>query len=79
MIIAFGEESAGLYASGAFVCLFCMCYFLSYFSSSLWPGISVGDASTWHAVIRAFDPQVRQHSFMEIGHEIISMAILSLP
>ena len=25
-----------------------------------------------------FDPQVRQHSFMEIGHEIISTAILSL-
>ena len=26
-----------------------------------------------------FDPHVRQHSFVEIGHEIISTAILSLP
>ena len=26
-----------------------------------------------------FDPQVRQNSFMEFGHEIISTAILSLP
>ena len=26
-----------------------------------------------------FNPWVRQHSFVEIGHEIISMAILSLP
>ena len=25
-----------------------------------------------------FDPHVRQHSFVEIGHEIISTAILSL-
>ena len=28
---------------------------------------------------RGFDPRVRQHSFVEIGHEIISTAILSLP
>ena len=26
-----------------------------------------------------FDPPVQQHSFMEIGHESISTAILSLP
>ena len=26
-----------------------------------------------------FDPRVRQHSFLEIGHEIISTTILSLP
>ena len=26
-----------------------------------------------------FDPPVQQHSFMNIGHAIISMAILSLP
>ena len=25
------------------------------------------------------DPHVQQYSFVEIGHEIISMAILSLP
>ena len=29
--------------------------------------------------LRRFEPGVRQHSFVEIGHEIISMAILSLP
>ena len=28
---------------------------------------------------RRFDPRVRQHSFLETGHEIISTAILSLP
>ena len=28
---------------------------------------------------RGFDPHGRQHSFVEIGHEIISMASLSLP
>ena len=26
-----------------------------------------------------FDPPVQQHSFVKIGHEIISTAILSLP
>ena len=26
-----------------------------------------------------FEPNIRQHSFMEIVHEIISTAILSLP
>ena len=31
---------------------------------------SVGCASAWHADGRGFDPRVRQHSFMEIGHEI---------
>ena len=36
-------------------------------------GSSIGCASTW------FDPHVRrQHSFVEISHEIISTAILSL-
>ena len=29
--------------------------------------------------VAGFDPYIRQHSFPEIGHEIISMAILSLP
>ena len=33
----------------------------------------------WYADGLEFDPQVLQHSFMEIGHEIISTAILSLP
>ena len=43
------------------------------------PGSSVGCAFAWHADGRGFDPRVRQYSFVEIGHEIISTAILSLP
>ena len=41
-------------------------------------GSLVGCASARYADSRGFDPQVRQHSFMEIGHEIISTAILFL-
>ena len=33
----------------------------------------------WYSGGRGFDPPVRQHSFVEMGHEIISTAILSLP
>ena len=36
-------------------------------------------ASAWYADGRGFDHHVRQHSFVEFGHEIISTAILSLP
>ena len=43
------------------------------------PGSSVGCASAWFADGRGFDPHVRQHSFVVIGHEIISTAILSFP
>ena len=32
----------------------------------------------WFSWGRALDPQVRQRSFVEMGHEIISIAILSL-
>ena len=35
-------------------------------------GSSVGSASVWYADGRRFDPHVRQHSFVEFGHEIIS-------
>ena len=42
-------------------------------------GDSIGCASAWYADGRGFDPHVRQHSFLEICHPIISMAILSLP
>ena len=35
--------------------------------------------SAWYAASRGFDPHARQHSFVEIGHEIISTTILSLP
>ena len=37
-------------------------------------------ASIWYAAGRVFDDDVLQHSFVEIGHEILfSMAVLSLP
>ena len=42
------------------------------------PGSSIGYAFDWYSGGREFDPPVRQHSFMEIGHESISTAILSL-
>ena len=42
-------------------------------------GSSIGCASAWYADGRGFDLHVRKHSFVEIGHEIISTAILSPP
>ena len=42
------------------------------------PSSSVRCASDWYSGGRWFDPLVQQHSFMEIGHEIISVAILFL-
>ena len=36
-------------------------------------------ASTWYAGGRVFDDHVRQHSLVEIGHEIFSTAVLSQP
>ena len=43
-------------------------------------GGSVGCASDWRPGGRGFDPrQGRQHSFVEIDHEIFSTVILSLP
>ena len=35
-------------------------------------------ASAWYVDDRGFDPTVRQHSFLETGHEIIYTAIISL-
>ena len=32
----------------------------------------------WYADVRGFDPAVRQHSLLGIGHEIIYRAILPL-
>ena len=43
-------------------------------------GGSVGCASDWRPGGRGFDPRRgRQHSFVEIDHEIFSTIILSLP
>ena len=36
-------------------------------------------ASTLYADNRVFDEHVRQHSIVEIGHEILFTAVLSLP
>ena len=35
--------------------------------------------SAWYEAGRGFDPLVRQHTFVAIGHVIISTAILPLP
>ena len=40
-------------------------------------GSSVGCASALYAAGRGFDPHVRQHSFVHIGREIISSALIS--
>ena len=37
-------------------------------------GSSISCASAGYADARGFDPHVRQHSFVEIGHEIVSTA-----
>ena len=52
--------------------------FLKKQADSAGRGSSVGCASAWYADGRGFDPHVRQHSFVEIGYEIISTAIFSL-
>ena len=39
LIISFGENGVGLYASRTFICLFCACMFLSFFSSSWCRGL----------------------------------------
>ena len=54
-------------------------FYDSYRNSEGGCGSYVRCAFTWHADGRRFDHRVRQHSFMKIDHEIISMAILSLP
>ena len=41
VITSIGKDRAGLYASRAFVCLFCTCLFLSFFSSSWCRGLAV--------------------------------------
>ena len=41
-------------------------------------GSSVECAFDWYSGGRSFDHLVQQHSFVEIGHAFISMAILSL-
>ena len=61
----------------------------SYFLFQFWFGLelaqpslggSVGCASDWRPGGRGFDPRRgRQHSFVEIDHEIFSTVILSLP
>ena len=41
-------------------------------------GRLIGCATAWYVDGLGFDPHVRQHSFVEFGHEIISTAIFSL-
>ena len=50
------------------------------FSYSISHSCAVGCASDWRPGGRGFDPRRgRQHSFVEIDHEIFSTVILSLP
>ena len=42
-------------------------------------GSLIGCAFAWYVDSNGFDPHVWQHSFVEIGHEIISSTSLSLP
>ena len=51
---------------------------MSFKGISAGPASSVGCTSSWYADGRGFDPSVRQHSFVEIGHEIISTSVLPL-
>ena len=52
----------------------------SYANFSAGLGGAVGCASDWRPGGRGFDPRRgRQHSFVEIDHEIFSTVILSLP
>ena len=62
--------------------LFHLHYSLFYLFSPFLAGLggSVGCASDWRPGGRGFDPRRgRQHSFVEIDHEIFSTVILSLP
>ena len=52
---------------------------LFYFTIPAGPGRSPRCASDGYADGRGFNPRARQHSFVEIGYEIISTAILFLP
>ena len=59
--------------------LFAKAYLSQYIQLLAGLGGSVGCASDWRPGGRWFDPrQGRQHSFVEIGHEIFSTVILSL-
>ena len=51
----------------------------SYKTVRAMPGSSGGCMSDWYSGGGRFDPPVRQHSFVEIGHLITSTAILFLP
>ena len=52
-----------------FFCFYLFCSILCTGSAN-----SVGCASAWYADGRGFDHPARQHSFVKIGHEIISTA-----
>ena len=68
-------------------CIFLWCSTPTICTCVIWEGqwdaarcsSSVGCMFTWYADSRGFNPYVRQHSFVEIVHGIISTAILSLP
>ena len=55
----------------------CLFFFMKWGLASS-TGSDVPREIAWYADVRGFDPAVRQHFLMGIGHEIISWAILPL-
>ena len=49
VVTSIGEEGAGLYASHAFVSVFCTCLFLSFFSSS-WLAAFCDCGTPWSSI-----------------------------
>ena len=66
--------------NGAYICSFILFpILLKYGNLVLSQIFAAGHMTAWHAVSRRFDPRVQQLTFVEIGHEIISTVIISLP
>ena len=59
--------------------MFCSVLFTRGLQQVARPDSLIGCAAGWYSGGRGFDLPVRQHYFEEIGHEIISTAILFLP
>ena len=73
----FCHEAAHFVISGVSGLLFCHYFFSTEVLAG--PGSLIRCVSNWYSGGRGFDPPVRKHSVVDIGHETISVAILSLP
>ena len=77
-----GKNQAALELCAQTIVIFPFKTFLSLLMFILFvagPGGLVVCESAWYSGGQWFDPPARQHSFVQIGHEIISTTILSLP